>query len=318
MNQTSQVVMPWGRHRGRPVSAVDSSYLDWVLRECRNAAPALRSAAQAELDRRAAMRRLPSSTPKSTAKLTPITSTTAMPHQTCTPDVSTATKDLPPLVDHVGIMLLLADLLVARVCIVARGEGAIHVFGGLTPALRDRLARQHANIDRLVAWVRWSAPDHRLRVTNASQLMARLRSAGTTITALPDGTVAVSPRSTIDPLAALTTRARSEVWFRAAVGIPDLADEPVGASAHPNVTAGILRYCLRRADQAATRGATVLARRWNEYAAAVAEIRNGWSGRSARLLPLVSFLRRQAAALAKRDKNQAAAKWSNWAQSLGA
>src|SRR5436305_901141 len=45
-------VMPFGKHLGKPVAAIDSGYLAWVLRECRNAPPALLDAIRHELAHR--------------------------------------------------------------------------------------------------------------------------------------------------------------------------------------------------------------------------------------------------------------------------
>jgi hypothetical protein len=45
-------VFTFGKHRGQPVTAVPSDYLDWCLRECRCLRAHLREAIEAELARR--------------------------------------------------------------------------------------------------------------------------------------------------------------------------------------------------------------------------------------------------------------------------
>src|SRR5262245_6467037 len=45
-------LMPFGKHRGKPLKAVATDYLNWMLEECR-LLPALRVAVRAELRRRA-------------------------------------------------------------------------------------------------------------------------------------------------------------------------------------------------------------------------------------------------------------------------
>ncbi len=230
---------------------------------------------------------------------------------------TTPVDDSPPAVDTAGIMRLLADLLAARVRAVARGEGAVHLYGGLTPDLRDRLARYADEIDRLVAWVRWTAPD-RPRITPATQPMARMQAAGVRLTALPDGTVSVSPRPTTDALAALTPRGRAEVWFRLAAGLPHPDAEAELARAHPGIAAGLHAYCLRRAIRAAAARHDAKARRWAAFAAAVASLREGRGVVSPLLADLAAHCRRQEGQLARRDQRGAAAKWAEWAQALGA
>src|SRR4051812_32120423 len=106
--------MPFGRHRGCPLSSVDSSYLSGVARGCRNAAPDLLAAVQAELDCRRAHAHRPAS---------PV----SMPRTT-----AAVPGEAPLAVDHPAVLRLLADLIAAGVRVVCRGEGAIHCYGGLT------------------------------------------------------------------------------------------------------------------------------------------------------------------------------------------
>src|SRR4029450_13296674 len=42
-------IMPWGKHRGRPLHDIESSYLAWVLEEAEHVRPTLREAIRAEL-----------------------------------------------------------------------------------------------------------------------------------------------------------------------------------------------------------------------------------------------------------------------------
>ena len=300
MEQTQPTAMPWGKFRGRPVTTVTTSYLMWVMRECLNAPSELRAAIQIELSRRAAIQ-----ADRTEQRLDR------------TQTVPTLATDLPPFVDHVAICRLLADLLVAGVRVVARGEDSVHAYGGLSRALRDNLGRLQGNLNRLAAWVRWSAPG-KPRVTPATLLMSRLAAAGVTLTALPNGTVAMSPQPTTDPLAALTPRGKGEVWFRLAAGLPNPVAEPALARSHPGTAAGLHAYCLHRAAQTTAAGESGKARRWAAYADAVAAVREGRGVVSPVLVDLGTHCRRQASQLIARGRAGAAEKWMNWAQCLGA
>jgi hypothetical protein len=44
--------MPWGKFKGKPLSAIDDAYLTWVLHEAEAAKPWLKQAVEAELSRR--------------------------------------------------------------------------------------------------------------------------------------------------------------------------------------------------------------------------------------------------------------------------
>ena len=141
MQQTEPVTMPFGKHKGRLVTAVNTPYLSWLLRECHNASPALRAAVQTELARRAAARRPPATlTPTPSANDATASRPTVPPAPTGSANASSA--NLNGTVDHTAVLRLLSDLLDAGLRVVARGEGAVHLYGGaLTPDLRDRLAQ---------------------------------------------------------------------------------------------------------------------------------------------------------------------------------
>jgi hypothetical protein len=47
--------MPWGKHRGQPLSEVPAGYLAWCLEECDGLKPSLRDAIRDELARRFAL-----------------------------------------------------------------------------------------------------------------------------------------------------------------------------------------------------------------------------------------------------------------------
>ena len=310
MEQTESMTMPWGKHKGRPVSSVDTNYLRWLLRECINAAPALRAAVQAELDRRAESRR---QSPVAAAPAPALgVNAGSAPGS---PSAST--------VDHAAVLRLLSDLVGAGHHVVARGEGAVHVYalahsGALTAGLRSRLTQYHAHLDTLARWVRWESPG-RPRITPATLLLTRLRSAGVAVVAHQGGDVGVAPGSETDPLAALTPTGRRELWVRLALNLPD-ADGAFPADTvqpHPGVLAGLHGYCVRRAERADRRAAGDQSRRWLGIAAAVQAVRNGQVGAGAgtkpELVDLASYCRRQAATLARRDRIGASSKWVRWA-----
>ena len=300
VKQIQATAMPWGKFRGRPVTTVATNYLRWVLRTCLNAPSELRWAIQIELSRRAAIQ-----ADRTGQRLA------------STQTVPTPAPDLPPAVEPAAIMRLLADLLAAGVRVIARGEGSVHLYGGLTPSLRDSLGRLHGDLDRLAAWVRWAAPTQP-RVTPATQLMSRLAASGITLSALPDGTVAVSHRQATDPLATLTPRGRGEVWFRLAAGLPAPVAEPAMTRVHPGTAAGLHAYCVRRAAHATAAGESSKACRWAAYADAIAAVREGRGVVSPLLADLAVHCRRQASQLIARGRTGAAAKWEHWAQCLGA
>ena len=43
------MIMPFGKHRGKPIQNVPGDYLRWVLKNCSNATPQLRRAIEREL-----------------------------------------------------------------------------------------------------------------------------------------------------------------------------------------------------------------------------------------------------------------------------
>ncbi len=200
----SEIVMPFGRYKGQPLTACDTGYLHWVLHEAHNTSPALLAAVRAELDRRPA------------APVTPASR----------PGAGTPTADQ----DQAHALRLVSDLLRAGVRVVARGEGAVHGHGPQAPALRGWLASRHRVIDALARRTRWDERG-RPRVTLASTLLAGLRAQGIRARALPGYRLAFDPGPPEDSsLAQALAGVRAEAWFRLAVGLPgpEAMTQPAG------------------------------------------------------------------------------------------
>lgn len=292
------VVMPFGRHRGQPLGKVPDDYLAWLANQARNVDPVIREAAQRELFARGTTR-------------------DSCDHWTDRdrPARSARSVDLAG-VDRAAIFALLSDLLATGCRVVARGEGAVHIYGRPAPDLRVRLARHHAAIDALARHVRIDATG-RPRVTPATVILARLRADGLTVQAMPGGAVAVEPTPTVDPLAELTAGGRHELWCRLALGLPEPGCAgPTAGPAHPGTLAGLHRHCLTFAERAGAAGVRHRQQRWERFAAAVAAVRSGQGGWMGVRAELAEHCGEQAERLERQERTQAAARWKAWSTAV--
>jgi hypothetical protein len=185
--------MPFGKYRDQPLTACDSGYLYWVLRECHNAPTDLIAAIRDEIARRQR--------------------TTATNQYTLSPLPARATRN--------AVLQLLSDLIAAGFRVVARGEGAVYCYGvNLPPALERRLKELHSAIDLMARLLRWK-PSGEFRVTPASTLLSALAAQGIDAIAMPDGVITCKPAIPAQsPLHDGIAANASEIWFRAAVHMP--------------------------------------------------------------------------------------------------
>jgi hypothetical protein len=290
---TEQKLMPFGKFKGCPVRDVDAAYLRWCLRECHTLDADMRAAIEDELARRGAV------------------GNTQAGHDRERGDAPTGN-------DRAALFDLLSDLIAAGARIVAKGDGAIHLFAAsaLTPDLRSRLRRLHADIDALARWVLYESPG-RYRTTPAATLLARLRSRGVPVVALPGGSVVSSDFETgEDALAELSAAARREAWLRVAANLPDpdVANGSNGSHVPtpPNALAGLHAHVAKRA----ARGTGKWAGKWRTYAETVAAAR-AWQVAPVLVIEdLVAHCRLEAERARRRNSDAAALRWRGWTEAL--
>src|SRR5690242_6644045 len=127
--------MPFGKYKGHAVHEIDTGYLTWCANTCKNLTGGVRAAIEAELAAR-------------NRDLTP------------EPLPEPAAIDLAAI-DRRAVYALLNALVAAEVRVVARGNGAVHLYapgGELAPALRADLERLHGDLDAWARWVAWESP----------------------------------------------------------------------------------------------------------------------------------------------------------------
>ncbi len=292
------IVMPFGKHRGRPLQSVDAGYLGWCLRECVTLDAGLRAAIGAELARRG--KPVASGPAGARGHASRVSSPPARP--------AGAGRD--------AVFGLLSELLAFGVRVVARGDGAVHLHGReagrLDTSLRARAALLHEDLDRLAAWVRWEHPGQPRR-TPAALLLARLRASGTPAVALPGGGVVIpeSPGGGC-PLDTLSPGGRRELWFRLAANVPDpdaCVPRPDGGRVPPNALAGLHAWCEK--EEAKSKGGEGVL--WRLRGQAVAALRAGQAAPARVVGDLAGYCRGRAVAMTRAGKIGAAMRWSGWA-----